>query len=76
MDELNLKKVFIKVNDPNNHALIDQIVKSLEDAIDNEDVEIENSYLHYESSQKALELLDLVFYVVIGIMMFLCFFAL
>ena len=76
MDDLSIYKVFIKVHDPDNHDLIDQIVKSLKNAIDSDDVDVSDSYSEEESSQKALELIDLIFYVVIGIMMFLCFFAL
>ena len=44
--------------------------------IDNDDVTVSATYSTEESSQKALQLIDLIFYVVIGIMMFLCFFAL
>ena len=45
-------------------------------AIDNGNIKVSNTYSQQESSQKALTLIDLIFYVVIGIMMFLCFFAL
>ena len=44
MDDLSFYKVFIKVNDPNNHDLIDQIVKSLEVAIDNGNIKVSNTY--------------------------------
>ena len=76
MDELSFYKVFIKVHDPDNHNMIDQIVKALEVAIDDDDVSVSDTYSDAESSQNALNLIDLIFYVVIGIMMFLCFFAL
>ena len=35
-----------------------------------------NQYSAIEANQKALDLLDMVFYLIIGIMMFLCFFSL
>ena len=50
MDDLSLYKVFIKVHDPDNHDLIDQIVKSLENAIDSDDVTVSDTYSEEESS--------------------------
>ena len=37
-DDLNLWKVFISVNDPDDHALIDEIVASLTVAIDSKEI--------------------------------------
>ena len=45
-------------------------------AIRDEKVTVSNQYSILETNQKALDLLDLVFYITIGIMMFLCFFSL
>ena len=39
-------------------------------------ITVSNQYSNIEANQKALDLLDLVFYLIIGIMMFLCFFSL
>ena len=76
MDLINYARLVIKVKDPSNHALIDEIVDALDASIDNSAISVYNQYSEIESNQKALDLLDLIFYVVIGIMMFLCFFAL
>ena len=56
--------------------MMESIINALETSINNSDVIITNEQDAKEASQKALDLLDLVFYVIIGIMMFLCFFSL
>ena len=75
-DELVVKKLFISVNDPDDHDLIDEIIEDLTVSINDERVKIEDQYSIVEANSKALNLLDLIFYVVIGILMFLCFFSL
>lgn len=64
------------MNDPNDHDTIDAIIASLTASIDNKQITVENQYEIIEANSAALDLLDLVFYVTIGIMMFLCFFSL
>lgn len=76
MDELMLTKVYIRVNDPDDHDLIDQIIDSLVLDMDDPAITVSNQYSKLDANQKALDLLDLIFYFVIGIMMFLCFFSL
>ena len=83
LDQLFISKLLISVNDPDDHGLIDEIVSSLEAKILEEEGEfissfitVSNQYSNIEANQKALDLLDLVFYLIIGIMMFLCFFSL
>ena len=83
LDELYFDKVLISVNDPDDHDLIDEICKSFEDYIVKmtrpyylSEMTVGNQYSSIEANQKALDLLNLVFYLIIGIMMFLCFFSL
>ena len=76
MEDITLKQMLIRVNDPDDHDLIDEIVKSLTTEIDNSTVTVSSQYQIIESNNKALNLLDIIFEVIIGIMMFLCFFAL
>lgn len=76
IDELVVKSLFISVNDPDDHNLIDEIIEDLTVSINDEKVKIQDQYSIVEANSKALNLLDLIFYVVIGILMFLCFFSL
>ena len=76
MEDIKLKQVLIRVNDPDDHDLIDKIVSSLTTEINNTSVMVSSQYQVIESNNKALNLLDIIFEVIIGIMMFLCFFAL
>ena len=76
MDELILKTVLIRVKDSKDYSLIDEIVEALKVSIDDDSIKVYDQYSILEKNQKALDLLDLVFYVTIGIMMFLCFFSL
>ena len=75
MDELFLSKVLIEMNDPDDHDLINEITEELKFAL-HDQFKIELLYETKQTTQKATNLLDLVFYVIIAIMMFLCFFAL
>ena len=75
-DDLVLLRVLIKMKDPSNHDLIDELVLKLTEAIDDPSVDVFDQYSIEETNHKAIKLLDLVFYIVIGIMMFLCFFSL
>ena len=40
MDEFTMQKTLIKVNDPDDHVVIDEIVQQLIDFIDNENIEV------------------------------------
>ena len=40
MDEFTLQKVLIKVNDPDNHALIDTLVDALVTSINDTDIRV------------------------------------
>ena len=64
------------MEDPDDHAFVDQLVAELKAVINNEEVDVDNQYSTLQKNQKALDLLDIIFYVAIGIMMFLCFFSL
>ena len=64
------------MHDSSDTGLIDEIIASLILEFDNDGIKVKDQYSIVESNQKALDLLDLVFYVTIGIMMFLCFFSL
>lgn len=76
MDDVVASKLLIQVEDPSDTATIDEIIVALATAINDPKINIRNQYSVIEENQKALDLLDLVFYVVIMIMMFLCFFSL
>ena len=76
LDNIVLRSVLIKVEDPTDHKKMKKIIKALEKAIDDSSVTITNQQDTKDASQSALDLLDLVFYIIIGIMMFLCFFSL
>ena len=64
------------MNDPDDHTLIDQIVTELTNAVNSAEITVIDQYSIIEDSEKALNLLNLVFDVVIAILMFLCFFSL
>ena len=74
LDDLPLQTVMIQVHNPDDHALIDLIIKDLQAATWTDLVL--NQYELIDSISEAVELLNMVFYVTIAIMMFLCFFAL
>ena len=65
----------IKVNDPDDHGLIDKITKELTAATP-EYISATAVYQDKKKNATTFELLDLIFTVTIAIMMFLCFFSL
>ena len=64
------------MHDPSDNLLRAEIIMSLKTAIDDLTVSVIDQYDLSKSSEDTLELLDTIFYVIIAIMMFLCFFAL
>ena len=65
----------IKVNDPDDHGLIDKIMSEL-NAATPEYISANAVYQDKAKNATTFELLDLIFTVTIAIMMFLCFFSL
>lgn len=55
--------------------LIDKIADEFKSALP-EDVSIRIAYVDEDNNKETLQIIDLIFYVTIGIMMFLCFFSL
>lgn len=55
--------------------LIDKIADEFKTALP-EDVSIRIAYVDEDNNKETLQIIDLIFYVTIGIMMFLCFFSL
>lgn len=76
MDDLMIMKVLIRMKDPDDHAKIDQLVAALQASVNDSAIIVMDQYSIKEDNQKALDLLNMVFYVIIAIMMFLCFFSL
>ena len=76
MDEIALKDVLIWVDDPKeNKEVINEIAEDLRQHLpDLNNVRV--SYVDEESNENVLKIIDTIFYVTIGIMMFLCFFSL
>ncbi len=74
-DEVALQTVMIWVKDKNDKELIQRIAQDLRAAIP-ETCEVKMTYKDDESNESVLKIIDMVFYVTIGIMMFLCFFSL
>ena len=76
MDEIALKDVLIWVDDPKeNKEVINEIAEDLRQNLpDLNNVRV--SYIDEESNENVLKIIDTIFYVTIGIMMFLCFFSL
>ena len=73
IDELFLEKVIIQVNDPSDHDAIDDLKSQLEDFTD---ASVSESYKAEDFVSQIKHLLDKVFYGLIGVTMFLCFFSL
>ena len=75
MDEYICLNLFIKLHDPDDHSLIDQMTKELTDSTP-EYVKASSVYKDKQKNSTTFELLDVIFSVTIAIMMFLCFFSL
>ena len=75
IDSLEMTYLFIQMNDPNDHATINKLGQSLQTAFP--DATIKLAYTSSSSSNtKISKILDNVFYGLIAITMFLCFFSL
>ena len=72
-----MKWLYINVHDPDDHATIDKIYDAFESEFSHSDnVDLYKSYEDREKMDKVLNILDNIFGIAIGIMMFLCFFSL
>ena len=76
MDEVILRKTYIKMKDPSNEKLREEIMDAIEDSIYTTRDTTFDLFMQKQQSNEALNLIDTIFYVTIAIMMFLCFFAL
>ena len=77
-DDVALKHVLLWVKDEEDKSekrlSIDKIADKFEKELP--DVEVRISYIDEDNNQETLMIIDVIFYVTIGIMMFLCFFSL
>ena len=72
-----MKWLYINVHDPDDHATIDKIYDAFESEFSNSNyIDLYKSYEDREKMDKVLNILDNIFGIAIGIMMFLCFFSL
>ena len=69
-----MKNLYITVKDPNDHATIDALAKELADKSPNSSVD--KTYAQIDSTATIKHILDKVFYGLISVTMFLCFFSL
>ena len=67
-------RLYIRLHDPSDTALIDKITKELIKATGNN--RFFEVYKEAESTEAIKQIIDYVFSVIIAIMMFLCFFSL
>ena len=74
-DDISYKYLLLRLNDPTNQSLTDQIAKDLEDNVRRK-VTVSKTYKEVEDNNQVKKILDLIFYVAIFVMMFLCFFSL
>ena len=72
-----MKWLYINVHYPDDHATIDKIYDAFESEFSNSNyIDLYKSYEDREKMDKVLNILDNIFGIAIGIMMFLCFFSL
>ena len=74
MDGCPMGRLYIRLHDPSDTALIDKITKELIKATGNN--RFFEVYKEAESTEAIKQIIDYVFSVIIAIMMFLCFFSL
>ena len=74
IDESHLLNVIIQMKDPDDHQTIDAIATRLE--INAPYASVEKSYSQGGTTEKIANILDKVFYALISVTMFLCFFSL
>ena len=74
IDDLNYLLIVINMNDPNDHATINKLTDALQLASTSSF--IVKTYEEDESTEKIKTILDKVFYGLISVTMFLCFFSL
>ena len=76
IDNIALMNVLIWVeNAEENRSLIDEIATDLRRSLLSEN-EIRVTYIDEDNNANVMKIIDIIFYVTIGIMMFLCFFSL
>ena len=73
LEDLYFQYVLIRLNDPSDHDLITEIADELEDCCSGEAFK---TYEQVENTDKIQSIMDKVFYGLIGVTMFLCFFSL
>lgn len=69
-----LKNIIINMNDPSDHATINAIATQIQISVPN--ATINKTYEQEKSTSKIKKILDKVFYGLISVTMFLCFFSL
>ena len=74
IDEINYATLVIQMKKPKDHATIDALHNAL--FLANEDSTVKSTYVQLASSSKIKTILDKVFYGLISVTMFLCFFSL
>ena len=74
-DDIHMRTVLIWVNNPNDLDTIDNMVYDLKQVIDPSS-SVKASYIDRQGQENVMRVIDIIFYVTIGIMMFLCFFSL
>ena len=74
-DDIHMRTVLIWVNNPNDLDTIDNMVYDLKQVIDPSS-SVKASYIDRQGQEDVMRVIDIIFYVTIGIMMFLCFFSL
>ena len=75
MEDTRLSNLLIVMEDPDDHETIDEIAKAFEEEADG-DQKVQVSYTAGETTSKIRKVLDKVFYGLISVTMFLCFFSL
>ena len=77
MDETPMQQLYIRLKDSENYALVDKISNAFAETFGTStDIKIEKSYEDKQKTDQVLNILNSIFAIAIGIMMFLCFFSL
>lgn len=75
IEELRLRSVMLWVTDSKDKAAIDAVAADFDKTLDG-NYEVRKSYIDEDANENVMRIIDIIFYVTIGIMMFLCFFSL
>ena len=75
VEELNMKYVVINMKDPSDHVTIDALVADLTAAV-GDNGSVESAYGSGGDTSKIKKILNKVFYGLVSVTMFLCFFSL